>query len=64
MFLCFVYNFAEDGCHTGLCLVGCFLYLLVAYLYYYAFNTKVGDYGNAENFDAAVAGNDNFGYCV
>ena len=61
--LCSVDKLLEDGSHSGLSLVGCFLHLLVAHLNHNALETKVGDYRYTEYLDAAMACYDYLGYC-
>lgn len=53
---------AHDFSHKRLCGIGCFLHLFVRNFYDFAFYAQVGDDGYAEYFDAAMIGNDDFGY--
>ena len=54
------YHFTHDFSHNGLCLVGCFLYFFMAYLYRCIKTAKVSHNADAKDADAAMVGNDDF----
>ena len=54
------YHFTHDFSHNGLCLVGCFLYFFMAYLYGCVKAAKVSHNTDAKDADAAMMCNDDF----
>ena len=53
-------HLTHDFRHKRLCLVGCFLYFFMAYLYRCIKTAKVSHNADAKDADAAMVGNDDF----